>query len=217
MNAVVHVVDDDAQVLRALGRVLASEGLDVVLSASTREFLRRYDPQVAGCVVLDLAMPGMSGLELQSLLDERGSGPPIVFLTGFGDVASSVRAMKAGAVDFLTKPVDVDALLEAVSRALALDDAARRRQHDSLDAQSLLATLTPREFEVVPHLVAGRLNKQIAADLGVCEKTVKVHRARILQKLHVRSLVDLVRFMARTQVETTRPSTIPHTSTREAS
>ena len=147
--------------------------------------------------MLDLAMPGMSGLELQALLDERGSGPPIVFLTGCGDITSSVRAMKAGAVDFLTKPVDIEALLDAVSRALALDDAQRRRQHDCLDAQALLDTLTPRELEVVPHLVAGRLNKQIAADLGVCEKTVKVHRARILHKLRIRSLVDLVRFMSR--------------------
>jgi FixJ family two-component response regulator len=216
MNAVVHVVDDDAHVLKALGRVLSGEGLEVVLSASTREFLRRYDSSVAGCLVLDLAMPGMSGLELQSLLDEHGGGPPIVFLTGCGDVASSVRAMKAGAVDFLTKPVDIDALLEAVARALALDDAERRRQHESHDAQALLATLTPREREVVPHLMAGRLNKQIAADLGVCEKTVKVHRARILQKLHVRSLVDLVRFMARADGRApTAPTTLR--TTREAS
>ncbi|HEY0504138.1 MAG TPA: response regulator [Lysobacter sp.] len=199
MNAIVHVVDDDTEVLKALGRVLAGEDFEVMLSASTREFLGRYDPSVAGCIVLDLAMPGMTGLELQALLDERGSGPPIVFLTGCGDIATGVRAMKAGAVDFLTKPVDVDALLDAVRHALALDDAARRRQHECLDARTLLDTLTPRELEVVPHLLAGRLNKQIAADLGVSEKTVKVHRSRILHKLHVRSLVDLVRFMSRVE------------------
>lgn len=197
MKPIVHVVDDDPCVLKALGRLLATDGFDVALSGSTDAFLERYDPEAAGCVVLDLAMPGMTGLELQRLLGEHGIAPPVIFLTGCGDIASSVRAMKAGAVDFLTKPVDADALLEAVRRGIDLHDAVQRRQHDRTDAQAQLDTLTPRELEVVPHLVAGRLNKQIAADLGVSEKTVKVHRSRILHKLHVRSLVDLVRFMSR--------------------
>jgi FixJ family two-component response regulator len=199
MNTVVYVVDDDPGVLKALDRLLSGEGFDVVPSRSTREFMDRYDPDVAGCVVLDLAMPGMTGLELQALLTERGTAPALIFLTGCGDITTSVRAMKAGAVDFLTKPVDADALLDAVRRGIEVDEASRCRQHDRLDAQTLLATLTPREREVVPHLEAGRLNKQIAADLGVSEKTVKVHRSRILHKLHVRTLVDLVRFMSRVE------------------
>lgn len=197
MAAVVHIVDDDPDVLKALARLLAAEGMEVALSASTDEFLQRYDPANTGCIVLDLSLPGMDGLQLQAMLAERGARHPVVFLTGCGDIASSVRAMKAGAIDFLTKPVDVDALLEAVRRGVVLDDDARHRDHDREDAQALFATLTPRERELVPHLLTGRLNKQIAGDLGIAEKTIKVHRSRIMHKLHIRSLVDLVRFMER--------------------
>ncbi|WP_372016273.1 response regulator transcription factor [Pseudoxanthomonas sp. 10H] len=197
MSSVVHVVDDDPDVLKALARLLATDGFQVALSASTQEFLERYDPATTGCIVLDLSMPGMDGLELQAMLAERGAVHPVVFLTGRGDIASSVRAMKAGAIDFLTKPVDVDALLAAVNRGVRMNDEMRNRSHDREDARALFSTLTPRERELVPHLVTGRLNKQIAGDLGIAEKTIKVHRSRIMHKLHIRSLVDLVRFMER--------------------
>jgi len=197
MSAVVHIVDDDPDVLKALARLLASDGFEVALSGSTQEFLDRYDPATTGCIILDLSMPGMSGLELQAMLAERGASHPVIFLTGCGDIASSVRAMKAGAIDFLTKPVDVEALLEAVKRGVVIDDDTRHRVHDREDAQLLFATLTPRERGLVPYLVTGRLNKQIAADLGIAEKTIKVHRSRIMHKLGIRSLVDLVRFMER--------------------
>lgn len=197
MSALVHIVDDDPDVLKALARLLAGDGFEVALSGSTREFLERYDPATTGCIILDLSMPGMGGLELQAMLAQRGASHPVVFLTGCGDIASSVRAMKAGAIDFLTKPVDADALLEAVRRGVVIDDDARHRSHDREHARALFATLTPRERELVPRLMTGRLNKQIAADLGIAEKTIKVHRSRILHKLGIRSLVDLVRFMER--------------------
>jgi FixJ family two-component response regulator len=192
MSAVVHVVDDDPDVLKALARLLVAAGFEVALSGSSREFLEHYDPATTGCIVLDLSMPGLGGLELQALLAARGASHPVIFLTGCGDIASSVRAMKAGAVDFLTKPVD-----EAVGRGVAIDADARHRGHDRQDAQALFATLTPRERELVPHLSTGRLNKQVAADLGIAEKTIKVHRSRIMHKLRIRSLVDLVHFMER--------------------
>jgi len=197
MSAVVHIVDDDPDVRKALARLLAADGFEVAQSGSTQEFLERYDPAANGCIILDLSMPGMDGLELQALLAQRGASHPVIFLTGCGDIASSVRAMKAGAIDFLTKPVDVDALLEAVKRGVVLDDEARHRDHDRGDAQALFATLTPRERELIPYLTTGRLNKQIAGDLGIAEKTIKVHRSRIMHKLHIRSLVDLVRFVER--------------------
>lgn len=197
MSAVVHVVDDDPDVRKALARLLVLDGFEVAVSGSTQEFFERYDPATTGCIVLDLSMPGMDGLELQAMLAERGAFHPVVFLTGCGDIASSVRAMKAGAIDFLTKPVDVDALLEAVKRGVVLDDHLRHRSLDREDAQALFATLTPRERELVPHLLTGRLNKQIAGDLGIAEKTIKVHRSRIMHKLGIRSLVDLVHFMER--------------------
>lgn len=209
MSALVHIVDDDPDVLKALSRLLAGDGFEVALSASTREFLDRYDPATTGCIVLDLSMPGMGGLELQAILAERGAFHPVIFLTGRGDIASSVRAMKAGAIDFLTKPVDGDALLEAVKRGMTIDDDIRHRDHDREDAQSLFATLTPRERELVPYLVTGRLNKQIAADLGIAEKTIKVHRSRILHKLGIRSLVDLLRFMERLQGHATAARPAP--------
>lgn len=193
----VHVVDDDASVLKALARVLSTEGLDVSPSQSTREFLSRYDPDVPGCIVLDLAMPEMDGLELQALLDRQGVTHPVIFLTGCGDIPSTVRAMKAGAIDFLTKPVDMDALLDAVRRGIDLDLEARRERDAKCEARALISTLTPREREVLRHVLAGRLNKQIAAELGIVEKTIKVHRARVMQKLGVRSVAELVRLAER--------------------
>ncbi|RNF83317.1 response regulator transcription factor [Montanilutibacter psychrotolerans] len=197
MEPIVYVVDDNPDVRKALARLLTSDGFQVSLNQSTYEFLDAYNPEVPGCIVLDVAMPGMTGLELQAQLLARGVDCPVVFLTGRGDIPSSVRAMKAGAVDFLTKPVDADTLLDAVKRGVARSCAAHRTAVERQDAQALLDTLTPREREVVPYLLTGRLNKQIAADLGVAEKTIKVHRSRVMHKLGVRTPVELLTFLER--------------------
>lgn len=200
MTVTVHVVDDDAGVLKALARILEAEGLAVVSSQSTREFLERYDPGVPNCILLDLAMPEMDGLETQELLEQQGICSPVIFLTGCGDVPSTVRAMKAGAIDFLTKPVEVEALLDAVHRGLERDMRTREQHDDESRVDMLFTALTPREREVLRHVLAGRLNKQIAAELGIVEKTIKVHRARVMHKLGVRSVADLVRLAERAHV-----------------
>jgi len=197
MDPIVYIVDDDAGVRRAIARLLESEGFRTSASESPRAFLEDYDPAHAGCIVLDIAMPGMTGLEFQTQMPALGMDCPVVFLTGSGDIPSSVRAMKAGALDFLTKPVDADALIEAVGRAVARGIDLRRASMERSSAEALLETLTPRERELVPYLLTGRLNKQIAADLGVVEKTIKIHRSRVMQKLGVRSPVELLRFLER--------------------
>ena len=205
MNAIeplVHLVDNDPQVLKAVARLLASAGYRTQTNLSAAEFLARYDRTAPGCLVLDVAMPEQTGLELQHMLHEEGIDVPIVFLSGCADVPASVRAMKEGAIDFLTKPVDGDELIAAVQRAIALDGGQRQRKR-SEEAHTLherLDALTPREREILPFLVSGKLNQQIAGDLGVVEKTVKVHRAHVMQKLGVRSLADLVRFTARADI-----------------
>jgi FixJ family two-component response regulator len=193
---VVHVVDNDSLVLRATARLLASEGFDARPCASTLEFLDKLDADEPGCVVLDLSMPECSGLELQQRLLQQGVGLPVVFVTGHGDVPSSVRAMRDGAMDFLLKPVDADALIAAVRRGIERDREQRARRSERSGIEGRLASLTPREREILPHLVTGRLNKQIAAEFGIVEKTVKVHRARILHKFGVNSLAELVRLAA---------------------
>jgi len=192
-GATVYVVDDDPDVLKALERLFDSVGFAVAGFPSPESFLERVDRAVPGCIVLDLAMPGLNGLELQRVLESRGVALPIVFLTGHGDVASSVRAMKRGAADFLTKPVDDDVLIAAVRDALARDRAQRAIRAERARAAECLATLTAREREVLALIVAGRLNKQIAAELGTVEKTIKFHRANLMRKLGVRTLADLVK------------------------
>jgi FixJ family two-component response regulator len=187
------IVDDDASVLKALGRLLRSAGYDVRTFSSAQDFLAAHDPNVPGCAVLDLTMPGLDGLELQQRLSSDGVVRPLIFLTGNGNVATSVRAMKAGAVDFLTKPVNREQLLSAVDLALQQDAASRRDREERKAVTDKFAKLTPREHEVLIHVVAGRLNKQIAADLGTVEKTIKVHRGRAMIKLGVRSVAALVR------------------------
>ncbi|MDD2769325.1 MAG: response regulator [Methylococcus sp.] len=189
----VFLVDDDPAVLKAIERLLRSEGLHVAAFGSPREFLEHHDPDTPGCVVLDLSMPDLNGLDLQRMLAEREPARPIVFLSGQGDIPASVRAMKQGAVDFLTKPVNDCDLLNAIRHALARDLATRAQHADQAEVRRRFAMLTPRELEVLRHVVTGRLNKQIAADLGTVEKTVKVHRARIMQKLQARSLAELIR------------------------
>lgn len=193
MNAIVHIIDDDVGVLTAMGRSLKADGLCVSLSRSAREFLEAYDPDTGGCVVLDLHMPDVGGLELQKLLASRGQRTPLIFVSGCADVASCACAMRAGALDFLPKPVDADVLLEAVLRGIRTDAAERARRSAESAAEQCYGRLTPREREVLPHIVAGRLNKQIAAHLGISLKTTKVHRSRVMQKFGVRSVAELVR------------------------
>jgi FixJ family two-component response regulator len=196
--SIVYLVDDDASVRRAFARLLRSAGHQVEAFGSAQEFLKG-DRRDAGpaCVVLDLQMPGLSGLDLQRELLARGIGLPIVFITGHGDILSSVRAMKAGAVDFLLKPVSGHDVLGAVEQALARDARERVRRGELDDLRARAATLTPREQEVMELVAQGLLNKQIAARLGTGEKTVKVHRGRVMHKMQVESLPDLVRAVER--------------------
>lgn len=193
----IFVVDDDAGVLKALARLLGARGYDVRSYTSPREFLAHHDATVPGCAVLDVSMPGLDGLELQRALSAEGSHRPVVFITGKGDIPTSVRAMKAGAVDFLTKPVSDKELLGAIARAESADDESRKIRIELASIQTKINTLTPREREVLTHVVAGRLNKQIAGDLGTVEKTIKVHRSRMMAKLGVRTVADLVRMVGK--------------------
>jgi FixJ family two-component response regulator len=193
----VHLVEDDAQVAKALARLLRQHGLRTEIHDSAEAFLAQHDAFAPGCVVLDVNLPGLDGLALQQRLAERGPAPPIVFLTGHGDIPMSVRAVKAGAVDFLTKPVDAEALLAAVRAALVEDERARRTQADGAALRQRYASLTPREREVLAALAAGRLNKQIAGDLGITEPTVKFHRARIMERMQARTVAELMHLVAR--------------------
>lgn len=197
----VFLVDDDAGLLKALARLLRVHGFGVKTFQSPFDFLERHDPATRGCAVLDVSMPGLDGLALQDRLVELGSQRPIIFITGQGDVPTSVRAMKAGAIDFLTKPVAETELLDAISRAVDAEQKLRDRNVEVSSIEAKLATLTPREREVLTHVVAGRLNKQIAGDLGTAEKTIKVHRARMMDKLGVRNVADLVRLAGKAGID----------------
>ena len=197
---IVYVVDDDPDVLKAIGRLLESVGLKVVAFPSPQQFLDRYDRNASGCLVLDLAMPGLSGLELQGMLERQASHLPIIFLTGRGDIAASVQAMKRGASDFLTKPVDDALLIATIRDALARDQMLRPARIERERIAKRLATLTERERQVLERIVAGRLNKQIAAELGTTEKTIKFHRANLMRKMGVRVVADLVKLAERAGV-----------------
>jgi FixJ family two-component response regulator len=199
----VYVVDDDPDVLKAIERLLESTGLSVSTFSSPQQFLERYDRNAPGCLVLDLALPGLSGLDVQRLLEQQGSVLPIVFLTGRGDIATSVQAMKRGAADFLTKPIDDTALIAAVHEALATDQALRSARLERERLAECLAALTERERQVLERVVAGRRNKEIAAELGTTEKTIKFHRGNLMHKLGVRVVVDLVKLAERAGVGST--------------
>ena len=192
------VVDDDSSVRKALSRLLQSAGLKVAVFASAEEFLRTSGANPsAGCLVLDVAMPGLNGMDLQQAMAQQASPLPIIFLTGRGDIPMSVRAMKRGAVDFLTKPADEEALIRAVQRAIERDRTARQERAAIAEVQARLLSLTPREREVLEGVIRGQLNKQIAADLGTVEKTIKVHRARVMEKMQAESVPELVRLAQR--------------------
>jgi FixJ family two-component response regulator len=172
---------------------MRSAKLNAMTFASPREFLDKHDPHAAGCIVLDVAMPSLTGLQLQEELTRKGSGMPIIFLTGHGDIPMGVRAMKRGAIDFLTKPVNDEDLLKAIRIAIEADRVRREARAELDDIRQRLATLTPRENEVMRHVIAGELNKQIGAEIGAAEKTIKVHRGRVMQKMKVQSVAELVR------------------------
>jgi FixJ family two-component response regulator len=192
-DAVVYVVDDDELVCRALARLFRSVGLEARTFPSAPAFIDYTPPDRPACLVLDVRMPGPSGLDLQSALGQARRNIPIVFLTGHGNVPTTVRAMKGGAVDFLEKPFNDQELLDCVQRALDLSREQRANRGELVELRRRLETLTPREREVLKLVVAGKLNKQIADNLGNAEKTVKVHRGRVMQKMRADSVADLVR------------------------
>ena len=208
MNATprVFLVDDQAAILKALSRLLVSAGFDVAPFGSAQDFLDSDPGQVPGCLVLDLAMPGMDGLTLQQALTARHSSLPVIFLTGHGDIATGVQAMKVGAFDFLTKPVDGEKLLAAVTAAIQSNRQIRLERAEIASIQTRLDSLTPREREVLEQVVLGQLNKQVAAELGTVEKTIKVHRGRVMEKMNVRTLAELVRLANRVGIPRLPPN-----------
>lgn len=189
----VYLLDDEPDMVKALTRLLRTRGFEVHGFTSVSEFLDVCRPEDNACLLLDVAMPGLDGLELQQLLTHHGILIPIVFLTGHGDIPTSVRAIKAGATDFLTKPVDADVLIRAVQAALESAETRRKIIAEAAELSARLALLTPREREIMEQVVAGRLNKQIAADLGTGEQNIKLHRAHIMKKMGADSIADLVR------------------------
>lgn len=204
-GATIFLVDDDAGVLKGLSRLLQARGYETRAYSSSKEFLAVHDSSIPGCAVLDLSMPDFDGLELQHALAAGRSQRQVIFLTGKGDIPTSVRAMQAGAIDFLTKPVTEDALIDAISRAIRADLENRHASSELEAINARFSSLTPREHEVMTHVIAGRLNKQIAGDLGTVEKTVKVHRGRVMEKMRVRSVADLVRLAERAGIAPRKP------------
>jgi RNA polymerase sigma factor (sigma-70 family) len=193
----VFIVDDDPSVLKALARLIRSAGLNATAFASPQEFLDNHDQNAPGCLVLDVSMPHINGPELQQAIAASGSELPVIFLTAHGDIPMSVRAIKQGAVDFFTKPVDDSDLIEAIHDAIEKDRIARRASAKLIELQQLLATLTPREREVLNHIVSSKRNRQIAAELGTAEQTIKIHRASLMKKLKAESLADLIKLTER--------------------
>jgi FixJ family two-component response regulator len=192
-DPIVYVVDDDEAIRSALRLLMKSADLRVVICASAEEFLKTYKPELPGCLVLDVRMPGMSGLELQRLLLDRHVRVPVIIMSGHGDVSIAVQAMKDGAVDFIEKPFKNEVLLERVKQCIAQDVAIRKEQRQHVEATTRIASLTPREREVMELLIQGKRNKIIASDLGISNRTVEAHRAKIMEKMHAHSLSEIVR------------------------
>jgi FixJ family two-component response regulator len=203
-NAIVFVVDDDPSIRTLLSKLLRSVGLHAEVFASSVDFLAQPPPPGPACLVLDVRMPGLSGLDLQEQLSQLGLDIPIIFITGFGNVPQSVRAMKAGAIDFLQKPFENQALLDAVNKALERDRTARLHQGEIKEMVARLATLTPREREVFHLVAAGLANKQVADELNLSEKTVKIHRGNVMRKMEARTFADLVRMAEKLKLKATR-------------
>ena len=189
----VFIVDDDPSVLKALTRLMSFAGLNAATFASPQAFLDQHDQNAPGCLVLDVAMPHINGLELHQMLVAQGCDLPVIFLTGHGDIPMTVRAIKQGAVNFLTKPVLGKDLIAAIHDAIEMNRVARQARAKLNDLQQRLAMLTPREREVLSHVVSGKRNKQIADELGTSEKTIKIHRASLMKKMKAESLADLMK------------------------
>jgi len=204
-DAVIAIVDDDPSVRRGLQRLIRSMGWQVETFGSAQEFLDRPSSIAPNCLVLDLQLPGLSGLDLQKRMAEGGLEIPIVFLTGHGDIPASVRAMKAGAIEFLTKPVDEQELLKAIREAVERDRSSRQQHEEMRDLQRRYQSLTEREQEVMQHVISGLLNKQIAGELNITEDTVKFHRGHIMRKMRADSLADLVRMAQQLGISSQRP------------
>jgi RNA polymerase sigma factor (sigma-70 family) len=205
---IVFVVDDDPSVRRAIKRLITSVGLHVELLATAQEFLLSKRPEAPSCLILDIRLPGMSGLDFQRRLAQAGVDIPIIFITAHGDIPMTVRAMKAGAVEFFTKPFRDQDLLDAVQTALERDRARREREAEIAVLQERFNSLSPREQEVITMVVSGMLNKQIASGIGITENTVKAHRSRAMEKMQAQSLADLVKMVEKLQNPPTQaPST----------
>jgi FixJ family two-component response regulator len=201
-DQIVYVVDDDTRVCEAICDLLAAAGIEALSFGSVAEYTAFARPDRPACLILDVELPDINGLEFQRQA-AQANHPPIVFITGHGDIPSSVRAIKGGAVDFLTKPFADETLLDAVRSGVAADGAARQARSELVDLRSRLATLTPREREVLPLVVSGLLNKQAAQELGISETTLEIHRGKIMRKMNAASLADLVRIAARLGIEVT--------------
>ncbi|HSW94203.1 MAG TPA: response regulator transcription factor [Gammaproteobacteria bacterium] len=195
MDPIVYVVDDDQAMVESLSWIIESVGLKAKTFIRTQDFLDQYNPLQHGCLLLDVRMPGMSGPELQLRLNDKGATIPIIFISGHGDVPLAVRVMKAGAVDFLTKPFNDQLLLESINKALRLDKINREKQQENAQAEAKFALLSPRELQVMQGIVAGKQNKVISSELNISLKTVEAHRASVMKKMSVRSVPDLVKLV----------------------
>src|SRR5665213_549062 len=202
LEPIVYIIDDDQAMVESLSWIIESVGLRVKSYLRAQDFLDQYDPQQHGCLLLDVRMPGMSGPELQSRLNDQGLPTlPIIFISGHGDVPLAVRVMKAGAVDFLTKPFNDQVLLESINKALRQDRAHREKQRESAQAEAKFALLSPREIQVLQGIVAGKPNKVVSAELNISLKTVEAHRASVMKKMGVKSVPELVKLVLTNSIQ----------------